>query len=143
MTRDHWSEVSLLDVVRQEVEPYLLDRHDRIVLDGPPVSLSPKMALSLGMIVHELGTNAAKYGSLSVPAGSLEVAWTLESRSDTQLVLDGKERGGPPVTPSNDRGFAGAADRARGSTTARRKGAPNPIEAEGLHVNLRIPLGSG
>ena len=142
VTRDHWSEVSLLDVVRQEVEPYRLDRGDRIVLDGPLVSLSPKMALSLGMIVHELGTNAAKYGSLSVPAGSLEVAWTLESRSDTQLVLDWKERGGPPVTPSNDRGF--------GLTLIEREVEQSlagkvriEFAAEGLHVNLRIPLGSG
>ena len=142
VTRDHWSEVSLLDVVRQEVEPYRLDRGDRIVLDGPLVSLSPKMALSLGMIVHELGTNAAKYGSLSVPAGSLKVAWTLESRSDTHLVLDWKERGGPPVTPSNDRGF--------GLTLIEREVEQSlagkvriEFAAEGLHVNLRIPLGSG
>src|SRR5262249_8680982 len=58
VSRDQWSDVSLVDVVRQEVEPYRTGRNDRIVIDGPAVSLKPKLALSLGMIIHELGTNS-------------------------------------------------------------------------------------
>src|SRR5262245_2233487 len=97
VSRDQWSDVSLVDVVRQEVEPYRTGRDDRIVIDGPAVSLKPKLALSLGMIVHELGTNSVKYGSLSAAGGSLEVSWAIERRSGESLVFDWVERGGPPL----------------------------------------------
>src|SRR5262245_7114768 len=97
VSRDQWSDVSLVDVVRQEVEPYRTGRDDRIVIDGPAVSLKPKLALSLGMVIHELGTNSAKYGSLSAAGGSLEVSWAIERRSGESLVFDWVERGGPPV----------------------------------------------
>jgi two-component system, chemotaxis family, CheB/CheR fusion protein len=141
VSRDQWGEVSLLDVARQEIEPYLSDRRERIVLDGPPVSLRPKLALSLGMIIHELATNAAKYGSLSVAIGSLEMAWSLESRSggQTYLVIDWTERGGPAVKKSDRRGL--------GLTLIEREmghgldgKARIDFEESGLRANLRIPL---
>jgi two-component system CheB/CheR fusion protein len=141
VSRDQWGEVSLLDVARQEIEPYLSDRRDRIVLDGPPVSLKPKLALSLGMIIHELATNAAKYGSLSVAMGSLEMAWSLESRSggQTYLVIDWTERGGPAVKKSDRRGL--------GLTLIEREMGHGldgktriDFEESGLRANLRIPL---
>jgi two-component system CheB/CheR fusion protein len=128
-------------VARQEIEPYLSDRRERIVLDGPPVSLRPKLALSLGMIIHELATNAAKYGSLSVAIGSLEMAWSLESRSggQTYLVIDWTERGGPAVKKSDRRGL--------GLTLIEREmghgldgKARIDFEESGLRANLRIPL---
>src|SRR5215468_8917098 len=78
VSRDQWSEVSLHDVVRQEIEPYRTGRDDRIAIDGPAVSLKPKLALSLGMVIHELGTNSVKYGSLSAAGGSLEISWAVE-----------------------------------------------------------------
>jgi len=141
VARDQWGDVYLLDVVRQEVEPYRTDRDDRIVIDGPPVSLKPKLALALGMIIHELGTNSAKYGSLSVAGGSLEVSWAIETRSENSLVLDWIERGGPPVGKLPRQGF--------GLTLIEREvshglGGKAKIEFEdgGLRVNLRIPLGS-
>src|SRR5262249_61379667 len=64
-----------------------------------------ELALSLGMIIHELGRNSAKYGSLSVAGGSLEVSWAIERRSGTSLVLDWIERGGPPVDKAPRQGF--------------------------------------
>src|SRR5215471_16238320 len=141
VSRDQWSDVSLVDVVRQEVEPYRTGRDDRIVIDGPAVSLKPKLALSLGMIVHELGTNSAKYGSLSVAGGSLEVSWAIERRSGNSLVLDWIERGGPSVGKPPRHGF--------GLTLIEREvshglGGKAKIEFEdgGLQVNLRIPLDS-
>ena len=141
VARDQWGDVYLLDVVRQEVEPYRTDRDDRIVIDGPPVSLKPKLALALGMIIHELGTNSAKYGSLSVAGGSLEVSWAIETRSGNSLVLDWIERGGPPAGKQPRHGF--------GLTLIEREvshglGGKAKIEFEdgGLRVNLRIPLDS-
>jgi two-component system CheB/CheR fusion protein len=141
VSRDQWGDVSLLDVVRQEVEPYRTGRNDRIVTEGPAVSLKPKLALSLGMIIHELGTNSAKYGSLSVAGGSLEVSWAIERRAENSLVLDWIERGGPPVGKPPRHGF--------GLTLIEREvshglGGKAKIEFEGggLRVNLRIPLDS-
>jgi two-component system, chemotaxis family, CheB/CheR fusion protein len=142
VSRDQWGDVSLLDVVRQETEPYRTGRDDRVVIDGPAVSLNPKLALSLGMIIHELGTNAAKYGSLSVADGSLEVSWAIETRSRDNLVLDWIERDGPPVRKPPEHGF--------GLTLIEREvshglGGKTKVEFEegGLRINLRIPLDSG
>src|SRR5262249_2716401 len=104
VSRDQWADVSLVDVVRQEIEPYI-GRGDRLVADGPAVALKPKLALALGMVLHELGTNAVKYGSLSMPSGSLEVTWAVEKRSENSLVLDWIERGGPPVGKPPRPGF--------------------------------------
>jgi two-component system CheB/CheR fusion protein len=141
VSRDEWSEVSLLDVARQQIEPHLSDRRDRIVLDGPSVSLTPKLALSLGMIVHELATNAAKYGSLSVPNGSLELAWSLESRSggQTHLVIDWTERGGPALKKTDRRGL-GLTLIERETSHGLDGKARIEFEESGLRVNLRIPL---
>src|SRR5215475_6896594 len=104
VSRDQWSDVALADLVRQEIEPYI-GRGDRLVIDGPAVALKPKLALSLGMVLHELGTNAVKYGSLSMAGGSLEVTWAIEKRSANSLVLDWIERGGPPVGKAPQPGF--------------------------------------
>jgi two-component system CheB/CheR fusion protein len=142
LSREQWSEISLRDVVTQEIEPYRLGRGDRVVIEGPPVPLTPKRALSLGMIIHELGTNSVKYGSLSAGDGSLEVTWALERRSENSLVLDWLERGGPPVAQSPPHGF--------GLTLIEREvgqglGGKAKIEfaEHGLRVNLRIPLEPG
>jgi two-component system CheB/CheR fusion protein len=141
VSRDQWSEVSLDDLVRQEIEPYRLDRGDRVVVNGPAVSLEPKLALSLGMIIHELGTNAAKYGSLSVPNGSLDLSWAVEKRSETHLVIDWTERDGPPAKSPEHRGF--------GLTLIEREVSHGlggkvrfEFDARGLRANLRVPLAS-
>jgi two-component sensor histidine kinase len=140
VSRDQWGDVSLLEVMRQELEAYRTGRDDRIVIQGPAVSLKPKLALSLGMIIHELGTNSAKYGSLSVAGGSLAVSWAIERRSGASLVFDWIERGGPSVGKPRQ-GF--------GLTLIEREvshglGGKAKIEFEdsGLRVNLRIPLDS-
>lgn len=140
VSRDQWSDVSLVDLVRQEIEPYI-GRGDRLVADGPAVALKPKLALSLGMVLHELGTNAVKYGSLSIPSGSLEITWAIEKRSESSLVLDWIERGGPPVSKAPRPGFGlNLIEREVGHGL----GGKSRIEFEqdGLRVNLRVPLGS-
>jgi chemotaxis family two-component system sensor kinase Cph1 len=94
------------------------------------------------MIIHELGTNSVKYGSLSVADGSLEISWATERRSGNSLVLDWIESGGPPVGEPPRRGF--------GLSLIEREvshglGGKARIEFEegGLRVNLRIPLDAG
>jgi two-component system, chemotaxis family, CheB/CheR fusion protein len=141
VSRDHWGDVPLLDMVRLEMERYGAGGTDRVMIEGPDVLLAPKLALSLGMIVHELGTNATKHGSLSVPAGSLEVSWAIERRSVDTLVLDWIERGGRPLAKPPRNGFGLTfIEREVGGLGGK---ARTEFEQGGLRANLRIPLGSG
>ena len=75
----------------------------RIAMSGPAIDMSAKLTLALAAAVQELSTNAAKYGSLSVPDGTLEVTWRREA--DGSIALDWIERGGPPVVKPSRRGF--------------------------------------
>ena len=88
-------------------EQLLLDAaaDDRITCDGPEVVLAPEMALHMALILHELGTNARKYGALSVPEGRLSVSWAVETTDTRLLHLEWVETGGPPVTAPGTPGF--------------------------------------
>lgn len=73
------------------------------MIEGPDLVLSPKAAVSLVMALHELGTNAAKYGALSAPAGRVTLRWKVEGGE--RLHLEWRERGGPAVAAPGQRGF--------------------------------------
>ncbi len=78
----------------------------RVTIDGPEMSLGPRGALSMSMLLHELGTNAVKYGALSCDGGHVQVRWAIDETGDVpQLVLDWVERGGPPVAEPAQKGF--------------------------------------
>ncbi len=104
LTQGQWQGADLRQLLRLQLQPYL---GERLVLDGPPVLLPPRMALSLGMVLHELTTNAAKYGGLSAAEGRLAVSWRLESGDPAgqRLSLRWGESGGPPVSSPSYRGF--------------------------------------
>jgi PAS domain S-box-containing protein len=76
--------------------------HDQVSIDGPDIALTPAAAQNFTLVVHELATNALKYGALSVPSGRISVQWHQDGE---QLVFDWSERGGPPVTPPSHQGF--------------------------------------
>jgi two-component system CheB/CheR fusion protein len=106
LSRESWSSVSLRDVVTEELKPYMGRDGANVVVNGPDVLVEPQRALALGMIVHELATNAVKYGALSVPEGRVGVTWRVEHEAeDPKLVLDWTEANGPPVEASNQQGF--------------------------------------
>ncbi len=106
LSRESWSHVQLKEIVAEEVRPFLSGDRANIRIEGPAVPLHPRGALALGMALHELATNAVKYGALSVPEGDVAVTWTLERSGDEEhLVLDWIERNGPPVTAPAKRGF--------------------------------------
>ncbi|WP_265500314.1 response regulator [Paracoccus beibuensis] len=96
-----WASAPLDQLIDDQIRSGTLDG-DRLRRDGPPVELSPDTMLRLALTLHELGTNAAKYGALSVPQGVVELQWQL---ADHQLTLIWREVGGPPVTPPQAGGF--------------------------------------
>nr|WP_240539925.1 sensor histidine kinase [Salinarimonas soli] len=106
LTEDYWQTAQLRQMLTNELGPYDDGTSSRILLDGPPVELSADIAVPTGMAIHELTTNASKYGALSVPTGRVEVAWTLRPAEDGQrLSLSWSERGGPSVAKPTHKGF--------------------------------------
>jgi two-component system CheB/CheR fusion protein len=99
-----WNPVALRELALKELDPYA-DSKARIQLEGPAASLTPRIALALGMVLHELATNASKYGALSVPRGHVTITWSLEGPAAKGLRLRWSETGGPPVVPPRRRGF--------------------------------------
>ena len=107
LTRRNWEGASLKEIVEEELVLHG-GRQRGLIAEGPDVALSPHAALSLSMALHELGTNAAKYGALQSPKGQILVSWTVSrdrySRPE-QARLTWEERHGPPVEPPTRRGF--------------------------------------
>jgi two-component sensor histidine kinase len=97
-----WSGVSLETTLLDEFAPYRRSDSPNVRLAGPPVSLNPKQALTLGMAIHELVTNAAKHGALSSEGGSVDVAWEIDAG---ELAIHWKETGGPRVSGPSRSGF--------------------------------------
>ena len=102
LTQSHWEGADLRAILEHETEAY---GPTRISLNGPPVALEPAVVLSLGMIFHELATNAAKYGALHTPDGRILIDWGLADQRDRKLKLSWREIGGPKVTVPDRRGF--------------------------------------
>ncbi|WP_244878363.1 sensor histidine kinase [Brevundimonas vesicularis] len=102
LTQSHWEGADLRAILEHETEAY---GPTRISLNGPPVALEPAVVLSLGMIFHELATNAAKYGALHTPDGRILIDWGLADQRDRKLKLSWREIGGPKVTAPDRRGF--------------------------------------
>jgi len=100
LTSDTWDRASLRAVLMAALEPF---PQQRFVLDGPDVSLNASKSLQMTLAVHELATNAVKYGALSTAAGRVHLAWELAD--DQRLKLRWAEDGGPPVTPPKQKGF--------------------------------------
>jgi two-component sensor histidine kinase len=106
LSKEKWQGSELQDVIRQVLQPYLIAGAERIKMFGPKVALTPRLALVLSMIVHEIATNAAKYGALSNDSGRITVDWeVLREEGAPKLRLIWTETGGPPVTAPVQRGF--------------------------------------
>lgn len=103
LTRDNWSSAKLGEVAHGALSTF---GEDRFVLSGPDVVIGPRATLALSLMLHELATNAAKYGALSVPKGTVSITWTIHSDGETDaLDLSWVERGGPPAVEPTRRGF--------------------------------------
>jgi two-component sensor histidine kinase len=93
----HWQELSLMELIRRELEPYAASKNTEI--SGPTVLLKPEAGQALAMVFHELTTNAAKYGALSTNKGRVLIWWDrrLNGRRLSNLVLEWREIGGPRI----------------------------------------------
>ncbi|TGT40765.1 PAS domain-containing protein [Mesorhizobium sp. M4B.F.Ca.ET.169.01.1.1] len=105
LTRENWQSADLGDIVSDTVKPHA-GGENRFRIEGPPVRLAPGAALAVSMALHELTTNAAKYGALSSEEGDVVIVWQVEGENaDRRLVLHWQESGGPPVAKPKNKGF--------------------------------------
>jgi PAS domain S-box-containing protein len=102
LAESRWVGAKLHSLVTEELAPYSLKETSRADIIGPELVLQPQLAQTIAMVLHELTTNAVKYGALSVPSGRLRVEW---SRGDRHLVIRWSEADGPPVKPPQRQGF--------------------------------------
>jgi len=102
LSRSRWQGVDMRGLVEEEVAPYRTGETVKVETSGPNVSLQPAAAQSLALALHELVTNAAKYGALSSVSGRVHLAWELKPGN---LVLKWTESGGPPTQPPSSPGF--------------------------------------
>jgi two-component sensor histidine kinase len=102
-----WQGASLTDLVRDQLAPFTESGSGPVTTAGPDIMLRPEAAEAIGLALHELATNAVKYGALSVPGGHVTISWGFEDHGTEprQLLVSWAERGGPLVTPPSRKGF--------------------------------------
>jgi PAS domain S-box-containing protein len=107
LTQSGWRSILVRDLVDQSLQPFLGDSaSQRLTLAGPDLRLGSSQAVALALALHELATNAVKYGALSAPEGRVEVRWWLtRGLADARLQMQWREVGGPKVRPPGERGF--------------------------------------
>lgn len=103
LTVTDWGTTPIRAVIEAELQHFRIGFDDAILLDGPPLELAPNDALSFGLAMHELATNAAKYGALSSPGGQVRISWQMGG--DHLAEVEWRETGGPPVATERRRGF--------------------------------------
>jgi two-component system, chemotaxis family, CheB/CheR fusion protein len=133
LSRENWTDVDLRELATEELDGL---GDGRIDLKGPEMRLKPKQAVSIGMVLHELATNASKYGALSKSDGRVRLAWR---RVDGQLFIDWREQDGPAVVPPDKDGFGLELVRQEMSYNLG-GGAEIDFAASGLKVSLRCPI---
>lgn len=135
LSATRWEGASLRQIVDEELAPYRGDQSDRAVADGPPAMLLPATAQAMALALHELATNAAKYGALSSEAGRLRLHWWLGKDA---LELEWTETGGPTTAPPTSQGFGLTI--VRSSIEAQFRGSVTyDWRPEGLNCRLSIP----
>jgi two-component sensor histidine kinase len=105
LSLNRWQGVGIAELVRSELAPCMKDGNTQI--EGPEILLAAEATQSVTMVLHELVTNAAKYGALSNGRGRVSVSWRklANGRSPSELVLDWRETGGPPIAARNRPGY--------------------------------------
>ncbi|QIB34446.1 sensor histidine kinase [Ancylobacter pratisalsi] len=106
LVQESWHGASLTDMVHSQLGHHIDRENSQVSVKGPDIFLKPEAAQNVGLALHELSTNAAKYGALSVPSGHVAILWTRRpAEVGGGFELSWSETGGPPVTPPSQRGF--------------------------------------
>jgi two-component system CheB/CheR fusion protein len=142
LSREQWGSVSLLDILFNELAQYCQESDARIVLDGPAVVFKPAAALAVGLIVHELGTNAIKYGALSNSDGRVAVRWSIDGGERRNVALTWRESNGAAVKKPKRKGF-GTELIEREVTGTLGGDVAFDYAHGGLQVRFSIPIDSG
>ncbi len=132
-----WQGADLAELARQQLAPYITDNPDRLRLQGPPLSLSADLATPFGLVLHELATNAAKHGSLSVGAGTVSLSWTIsETKPPRSLKVVWEEGGAPNAAETMSEGMGSALiDRVIPGAQVEREYQPG-----GLVCTIELPM---
>jgi PAS domain S-box-containing protein len=135
LVRESWHGASLDELVRSQLGSFIARGVEQVSIEGPAVALKPEAAQNLGLALHELAANAARFGALSVEDGRLSVTW---ERGEGALTLDWRERNGPRVKPRRKRGFGSMVIE---NNLARALDAQVNLEfePEGVHCSIVIP----
>jgi two-component system CheB/CheR fusion protein len=107
LVRREWEGVDIEELIHDQLAPFFDEKYARLQLTGPPLVLKPNGAQDLGLVLHELATNASKYGALSSPTGRVLITWSVVIASTAAAVfkMTWKEEDGPPVVPPARTGF--------------------------------------
>src|SRR6476620_75471 len=141
LTSHHWESADLRELLSGSLAPYAGAGPERVVLRGEDVVLRPRAVLTLAMAVHELTTNAAKYGALSVPGGRIEVQWrpVRAENGESCLEIEWIEQGGPNVVEPEQHGFG--TKLIEGSIAAELAGETRLVfQPQGLRCEITIPM---
>lgn len=132
LLRQDWSAASLSDVIAASIEPH--DALGQVRIEGLDIQINSRAAVSLSLMLHELSTNAVKYGALSVSKGQVDLSWLID---DDCLALCWRESGGPPVS---DPKYSGFGFRLLDMGLGGHGKVERRFKAEGLELALRVPL---
>ena len=140
LSRENWEAANLNDIVDQAAAPFQAHDHKRFIVTGPSQRLRPKAALALAMALHELCTNAAKYGALSSEAGYVRLQWQIVAcKTGRCLHLHWKELGGPAVSSPVRKGF-GSRLLERGLAGELGADVQLAYPVEGVECHIEVPL---
>jgi two-component sensor histidine kinase len=138
LIKSDWRSGDLREVITDCSKPFC--DPERIRLTGPPIVLPPKAIVGMGMIIHELATNATKYGAFSNPVGWVEVKWEVQKSGTAEIIyFQWKEHEGPPVTQSSQKGFGSSLIASTIETELHGK-AETKIEPDGLYFCASFPV---
>jgi len=139
LTHGGWELARLRDLLEREFSPYSAEQ---VRLEGDDLEVGPRHALALGMVLHEMATNAAKYGALSNTIGQVRVAWVVQTLGgDKILTMSWSEHGGPEVAPPTRTGFGSRLIRMSVEHDLKGEAAIS-YAAEGFACTLTLPLAS-
>lgn len=139
LVSQNWRGVSLRELVDAHLMPFTAGNKSRLAVEGPLLELGPDAAQSVGLALHELATNAAKYGALSVPSGTVAVRWAHTGSDPRALRIEWTEAGGPPVTPPTRSGF-GSVVIQRTVAQSLNGAVTHEYRPEGVYWSIELPL---